>query len=49
MYPVKANKDKIKISILDVIDDLFEFVLFFVRSLKNSHSLSCFLDKNLHF
>ena len=48
MYPTLPNKDKIKFSILDKIDDLFAFVLLCVRSLKNPKSLSCFLDKNLH-
>lgn len=48
MYPTLPNKDKIKFNILDKIDDLFEFVLICVSSLKNPKSLSCFLDKNLH-
>lgn len=48
MYPAKQNKDKIKISVLDIIDDIFEFVLFTARSLKNPKSLSYFLEKNLH-
>ena len=48
MYPAKQNKDKIKISVLDIIDDIFEFILFTVRSLKNPKSLSYFLEKNLH-
>ena len=48
MYPAKQNKDKIKISVLDIIDDIFEFILFTVKSLKNPKSLSYFLEKNLH-
>ena len=48
MYPVKSSENRIKITILDLIDDLFEFVLVCVRSLRNPKSLSCFLDKSLH-
>ena len=48
MYPAKQNKDKIKISVLDIIDDIFEFILFTARSLKKPKSLSYFLEKNLH-
>lgn len=48
MYPKLPNKDKIKFNLLDKIDDLFEFILICVRSLKNPKSLSSFLDKRFH-
>ena len=48
MYPAKSNKNKIKVSVLDLVDDLFQFTLMCVRSLKNPKSLSYFLEKNLH-
>lgn len=48
MYPAKQNKNKIKISILDLIDDFFAFILACVRSLSNPKRLSYFLEKNLH-
>ena len=48
MYPERSNKDKIKITVLDIIDDIFGFILFTVESFKNPQSLSYFLEKNLH-
>jgi hypothetical protein len=49
MYPARQKNNKIKITILDLIDDLFNFVLNCVSSLKSFKSLSYFLEKNLHF
>ena len=48
MYPVKSSKEKIKTTVLDIIDDIFGFILFTVGSFKNPQSLSYFLEKNLH-
>ena len=48
MYPVKQNKNKIKITLFDLIDDFFAFILLCVRSMSSPKSLSCFLEKNLH-
>ncbi len=49
MYPVKQNKDRIKITLFDLIDDFYGFFLVCIYSLKNPQSLSYFLEKNLHF
>lgn len=48
MYPVRQNKDRIKTSILDLIDDFYGFILTTIYSLKNPKSLSYFLERNLH-